>query len=132
MYPKKHLKWFFLDDNFATIVASAEEGRVIYDNMRRFICFSVAGNIGKVIVMLMAPIFGAVVALMPLQLLWLNLLTDGLLGLGLGVEVAEKGVMKRPPRNPKSSIFGNESRNKNNMDRYCNRNSNPCTGMDIL
>ncbi len=104
---KEASEMVLLDDNFATIVASAEEGRVIYDNMKRFICFSVAGNIGKVIVMLMAPIFGAVVALMPLQLLWLNLLTDGLLGLGLGVEVSEKGVMKRPPRNPKSSIFGN-------------------------
>ncbi len=103
---KEASEMILLDDNFATIVASAEEGRVIYDNMKRFICFSVAGNVGKVLVMLAAPIFGAVVALMPLQLLWLNLLTDGLLGLGLGVETAEKGVMKRPPRSPKASIFG--------------------------
>ena len=104
---KEASEMVLLDDNFATIVASAEEGRVIYDNMKRFICFSVAGNIGKVLVMLTAPIFGVAVALMPLQLLWLNLLTDGLLGLGLGVEVAEKGVMKRAPRSPKSNIFGN-------------------------
>ena len=95
-----------LDDNFATIVTTAEEGRVIFDNIKRFIYFSIAGNIGKVLVMLTAPIFGAVVALMPLQLLWLNLLTDGLLGLGLGVETAEKGVMSHPPRSPKSNVFG--------------------------
>ncbi len=103
---KEASEMILLDDNFATIVASAEEGRVIYDNMKRFICFSVAGNMGKVLVMLAAPIFGAAVALMPLQLLWLNLLTDGLLGLGLGVETAEKGVMKKPPRSPKANIFG--------------------------
>ena len=102
---KEASEMVLLDDNFATIVASAEEGRVIYDNIKRFICFSVAGNIGKVIVMLTAPIFGAAVALLPLQLLWLNLLTDGLLGLGLGVEVAEKGVMKRAPRSQKKNIF---------------------------
>jgi len=103
---KEASEMLLLDDNFATIVASVEEGRVIYDNIKRFIYFSVAGNIGKVLVMLTAPMFGAVVALMPLQLLWLNLLTDGLLGLGLGVEVAESGVMKRPPRSQKANIFG--------------------------
>ncbi|MBC5992214.1 cation-translocating P-type ATPase [Pontibacter cellulosilyticus] len=89
-----------LDDNFATIVAAVEEGRVIFDNLLRFIKFSLAGNLGKVIVMLIAPLFGMVVALQPLQLLWLNLLTDGLLGLGLGTEPAEKDTMSRPPRNP--------------------------------
>jgi P-type Ca2+ transporter type 2C len=94
-----------LDDNFATIVAAVEEGRVIYDNIRRFVKFSIAGNLGKVGVMLLAPLFGINVALLPLQLLWLNLLTDGLLGLGLGVEPAEKAVMKAAPRNPKSSLF---------------------------
>jgi Ca2+-transporting ATPase len=67
--------------------------------------FSIAGNIGKVIVMLFAPLWGTAVALLPLQLLWLNLLTDGLLGLGLGLEPAEKGTMKRPPRSPQASLF---------------------------
>jgi P-type Ca2+ transporter type 2C len=95
-----------LDDNFATIVAAVEEGRVIYDNVRRFVKFSIAGNMGKIIVVLLAPLFGIVIALLPLQLLWLNLLTDGLLGLGLGVEPAGKGVMNRPPRSPKESFFG--------------------------
>ena len=94
-----------LDDNFATIVAAVEEGRVIYDNIRRFVKFSIAGNLGKVLVMLLAPLFGATVALLPLQLLWLNLLTDGLLGLGLSLEPAEAQTMQRPPRSPSASLF---------------------------
>ena len=93
------------DDNFATIVAAVEEGRVIYDNIRRFVKFSIAGNLGKVLVMLLSPLMGITIALLPLQLLWLNLLTDGLLGLGLGLEPAEKNTMKRPPRNPKANFF---------------------------
>jgi Ca2+-transporting ATPase len=101
------------DDNFATIVASVEEGRVIYDNLRRFIKFAVSGNVGKVAIMLLWPLpfllFGlpleVAVALLPLQLLWLNLMTDGLLGLSMGVEKAEKNVMRRPPHSPKSGIF---------------------------
>jgi Ca2+-transporting ATPase len=96
-----------LDDNFATIVAAVEEGRVIYDNIRRFVKFSIAGNLGKVLVMLLMPLFGVTVALLPLQLLWLNLLTDGLLGLGLGLEPAEKNTMRRPPRDPKAHFFTN-------------------------
>lgn len=102
---KEAAEMVLLDDNFATIVAAVEEGRSIYDNIRRFVKFSIAGNIGKVLVMLLAPIAGIPVALLPLQLLWLNLLTDGLLGLGLGLEPAEKGTMKRPPRLPQESIF---------------------------
>jgi Ca2+-transporting ATPase len=103
------------DDNFATIVAAVEEGRVIYDNIRKFVKFSIGGNIGKVLVMILAPMLallwpasplGAlVVPLLPLQLLWLNLLTDGLLGIGLGVEPAERGVMRRPPIARAAGIF---------------------------
>ena len=93
------------DDNFATIVAAVEEGRTIYDNLRKFIKFSVAGNIGKVSVMLLAPLLGKPLPLEPLQLLWLNLLTDGLLGLGLGLEPPEKDVMRRPPYSPKEGFF---------------------------
>jgi Ca2+-transporting ATPase len=101
------------DDNFATIVAAVEEGRVIYDNLRRFVKFAVAGNVGKIIVMVGWPIpfllSGAdieqAVALLPLQLLWLNLMTDGLLGLSMGVEPAEKGVMNRAPHAPDQSIW---------------------------
>ncbi len=94
-----------LDDNFATIVAAVEEGRATYDNIRRFVKFSIAGNVGKVIVMLFAPFFGIAVALLPLQLLWLNLLTDGLLGLGMGMEPADRRIMQRPPRGKQEGIF---------------------------
>ncbi|MFO7979042.1 MAG: HAD-IC family P-type ATPase [Bacteroidales bacterium] len=95
-----------LDDNFSTIVAAVEEGRSIFDNLLRFIKFSLGGNLGKVLVMLLAPFFGMLIALRPLQLLWLNLLTDGLMGLGLGVEPAEKDVMKRVPRKNQAPILG--------------------------
>ncbi|MFZ5880480.1 MAG: cation-translocating P-type ATPase [Chloroflexota bacterium] len=94
-----------LDDNFATIVSAVKEGRVIYDNIRKFVRFSVAGNIGKVLVMLLAPFLGKPIPLLPLQLLWLNLLTDGLLGLGMGVENAESDTMKRLPYSPKEGVF---------------------------
>jgi Ca2+-transporting ATPase len=101
------------DDNFATIVAAVEEGRVIYDNLRRFVSFAVAGNLGKIIVMLGWPIpflisdsdAGTAIAFLPLQLLWLNLMTDGLLGLSMGVEPAEKNVMQRPPHSPSDSLW---------------------------
>ena len=101
------------DDNFATIVAAVEEGRVIYDNLRRFVSFAVAGNLGKIIVMLGWPIpyllaggeIDAAVALLPLQLLWLNLMTDGLLGLSMGVEPAERGVMRRAPHRPGETLW---------------------------
>jgi Ca2+-transporting ATPase len=94
-----------LDDNFATIVAAVKEGRTIYDNIRKFVRFSVAGNIGKVLVMLLAPFLGKPLPLLPLQLLWLNLLTDGLLGLGMGVENPEADTMKRKPYSPAEGVF---------------------------
>ena len=94
-----------LDDNFATIVAAVKEGRTIYDNIRKFVRFSVAGNLGKVLVMLIAPFLGNPLPLLPLQLLWLNLLTDGLLGLGMGVEKSEPALMKRPPYAPSEGVF---------------------------
>jgi Ca2+-transporting ATPase len=102
------------DDNFATIVAAVEEGRVIYDNLRRFVSFAVAGNLGKIIVMLGWPIpflitdsTTTAIAFLPLQLLWLNLMTDGLLGLSMGMEPAEKLVMSRPPHLPTDSLWAN-------------------------
>ena len=101
------------DDNFATIISAVEEGRVIYDNLRRFVSFAVAGNLGKIIVMVGWPIpylftdldTTAAVALLPLQLLWLNLMTDGLLGLAMGKEPAEPNVMRRPPHLPGGSLW---------------------------
>lgn len=94
-----------LDDNFATIVSAVEEGRTIYDNIRKFIEFSVAGNLGKIIAVITLPFLGLASPLTPLQLLWLNLLTDGLLGLGMGVESAEPDIMRRPPISPSAQIF---------------------------
>ncbi len=101
------------DDNFATIVAAVEEGRTVYDNIRRFVKFAVAGNIGKVGAMLLWPLLSAItgaapgsaVALLPLQLLWLNLMTDGLLGMSMGREPAEADVMARPPNPPRAGLF---------------------------
>ena len=94
-----------LDDNFATIVAATEEGRVIYDNVRKFIRYILAGNTGELAVMLAAPLLGLPLPLLPLQILWINLVTDGLPALALGVEPAEHDCMRRPPPRPRASIF---------------------------
>ncbi|MCG9889846.1 MAG: cation-translocating P-type ATPase, partial [Thermosynechococcaceae cyanobacterium MS004] len=95
-----------LDDNFATIVAATEEGRVVYDNIRRFIKYILGSNIGEVLTIAAAPIIGlGGVPLSPLQILWMNLVTDGLPALALAVEPAEPNVMDRPPYDPKESIF---------------------------
>ncbi len=102
---KEAARMVLQDDNFKTIVAAIEEGRVIYDNLRKFIKFSIGGNLGKILVMLAGVLIGLPAPLLPLQLLWLNLLTDGLLGVGLGVEPAEQNVMKRKPIAPNAGIF---------------------------
>ncbi|PSF35310.1 magnesium-transporting ATPase [Aphanothece hegewaldii CCALA 016] len=95
-----------LDDNFATIVAATEEGRVVYDNIRRFIKYILGSNIGEVLVIAAAPILGlGGVPLSPLQILWMNLVTDGLPALALAMEPAEPNVMQRPPYSPRESIF---------------------------
>ena len=96
-----------LDDNFATIVAATEEGRVVYTNIRRFIKYILGSNIGEVIT-IAASLFvvgNAGVPLSPLQILWMNLVTDGLPALALAVEPAEPNVMNRPPNHPGESIF---------------------------
>jgi P-type Ca2+ transporter type 2C len=94
-----------LDDNFATIVAAVEEGRVIYDNIRKFIKYLLATNSGEIWVMLVTPLLGMPLALLPLQILWMNLVTDGLPALALGVEPPESDIMRRPPHPPNESIF---------------------------
>lgn len=94
-----------LDDNFATIVAAAEEGRVVYTNIRRFIKYILGSNIGEVITIAIAPMLNFSVPLIPLQILWMNLVTDGLPALALAVEPAEPNVMKRPPVDPRENIF---------------------------
>jgi Ca2+-transporting ATPase len=95
-----------MDDNFATIVAAVEEGRVIYDNIRKFIKYLLTTNSGEILVMLVAPFLGMPLPLLPLQILWINLVTDGLPALALGVEPPERDVMRHPPRRPDESIFG--------------------------
>ncbi|MBD2092554.1 cation-translocating P-type ATPase [Microcoleus sp. FACHB-1515] len=96
-----------LDDNFATIVAAAEEGRTVYTNIRRFIKYILGSNIGEVLTIAASPIVVGAggVPLTPLQILWMNLVTDGLPALALAVEPAEPNVMNRPPHDPGESIF---------------------------
>lgn len=95
-----------LDDNFTTIVAATEEGRVVYTNIRRFIKYILGSNIGEVLTIAAAPVFGLPdVPLTPLQILWMNLVTDGVPALALAVEPAEPNVMQRPPYSPRENIF---------------------------
>jgi len=94
------------DDNFATIVAAVEEGRIIFDNIRKFIRYLLSANSGELWMMLAGPLMGMPLPLLPLQILWMNLITDGPPALALGVEPAEKDVMKRPPYPPQESVFG--------------------------
>ena len=94
------------DDNFSTIVDAVREGRRIYDNIRRFVQYGLTGGSAEIAVMVAAPLFGLPLALLPAQILWINLLTHGLPGLALGVEHAEPDTMDRPPRRPDENIFG--------------------------
>ncbi|MGA1623633.1 MAG: cation-translocating P-type ATPase, partial [Synechocystis sp.] len=95
-----------LDDNFATIVAATEEGRVVYSNIRHFIKYILGSNIGEVITIAAAPVIGlSGVPLTPLQILWMNLVTDGLPALALALEPGDPNIMKRRPFSPKESIF---------------------------
>ena len=94
-----------LDDNFATIVGAVREGRKIYDNLRRFVRYAVTTNSSEILIMLIAPLLGLPIPLLPLQILWVNLVTDGLPGLALAAEPEESNIMDRPPRSPSESIF---------------------------
>src|SRR6185369_284232 len=94
-----------LDNDFATIVAAVREGRRIYDNIRKFIQYVLTGNVGEISAVLVASLLGLPVPLLPIQILWVNLVSDGLPGLALTAEPAEQSVMQRPPRPPVESLL---------------------------
>ncbi|MEY2645184.1 MAG: hypothetical protein RLZZ611_1833 [Cyanobacteriota bacterium] len=95
-----------LDDNFATIVNAVEEGRLVYANIRRFVKYILGSNVGELITIASAPLLGLVgVPMTPLQILWMNLVTDGVPALALALEPGEKGLMERAPAEPGESIF---------------------------
>jgi Ca2+-transporting ATPase len=94
-----------LDDNFATIVKAVREGRRIYDNIRKFVRYTMTSNSGEVWIIFLAPMLMLPIPLLPIHILWVNLVTDGLPGLALAAEPAERGIMQRSPRPPTESIF---------------------------
>jgi Ca2+-transporting ATPase len=102
---KEAAHMILLDDNFATIIRAVREGRRIYDNIRKFIKFAVTCNSGEVWTIFLAPLLGLPIPLLPIHILWVNLVTDGLPGLALAAEPAEANILNRPPRKTNESIF---------------------------
>ena len=104
---KEAAHMILLDDNFSTIVKAVREGRRIYDKILKFIKFLMTTNSGELWALLLGPIIGLPVALLPIHILWINLVSDGLPAIALSFEKEEKNIMNRPPRPPQQSVFGN-------------------------
>ncbi len=109
------------DDNFATIVAAIEEGRGIYENIRKFIRYLLASNVGEIMTMFLAMMMGLPLPLVPIQILWVNLVTDGLPAMALGVDQAEKDLMQHKPRAAKENIFCQKVGVENHLARTSHR-----------
>lgn len=102
---KEAAHMILLDDDFATIVKTVKEGRKIFDNIRKFIKYTMTSNSGEIWTIFLAPFLGLPIPLLPIHILWINLITDGIPGLALTTEPSEKGIMQRPPRHPQENIF---------------------------
>ncbi|HET9430974.1 MAG TPA: cation-translocating P-type ATPase [Chitinophagaceae bacterium] len=102
---KEAADMILLDDNFATIVKAVREGRRIYENIRKFIQYVLSCNLSEILTIFIAPFLGFAVPLLPIHILWINLVTDGLPGIALVAEPAEKNIMKHKPRPPKENLF---------------------------
>lgn len=102
---KESADMILLDDNFATIVKAVREGRRIYENIRKFILYVLSCNLAEILTIFIAPLLGFAIPLLPIHILWINLVTDGLPGLALVSEPAEKDIMNLPPRSPKENLF---------------------------
>lgn len=102
---KQSADMILLDDNFTTIVRAVREGRRIYENIRKFILYVLSCNLGEILTIFFAQLLGYAIPLLPIHILWINLVTDGLPGIALVSEPAEKDIMNHPPRSPKENLF---------------------------